>query len=295
VLAAQPAGSEETYYFNGHYYSFAQAEKDFLAIYPALENDVQAAGYPTLYNSYSQPGFQLDHFSIYDWIEQRVPGGHKSKMGQLLDVAFNIEYGADTRVQSSLNLLYLLGFQNDPNNFALFGQSDEHYRLKGGNESLPRAIAGTLPVGALRLNRWLRSIAKLSSGGYLLTFTGDQCTERVVADHVILSIPFSVLHEIDYSQAGFNEVKRRAIATLRENIAPPTFRGSWKAEWRKAFARRTKLSRAEEGFEPSFPAHSGRFRACTSEITVSDQAIVLAFLYSMVKRFVPLRSTIIKK
>ena len=37
--------------------------------------------------------------SIYDWIESRVPGGHRSQFGQLLDVAYTIEYGADTSDQ----------------------------------------------------------------------------------------------------------------------------------------------------------------------------------------------------
>src|SRR5437763_5220673 len=53
-------------------------------------------------------GNQLDHLSLYDWIEQYVTGGHSSNMGQLLDVAYNIEYGRETKVQSSLNLVYLL-------------------------------------------------------------------------------------------------------------------------------------------------------------------------------------------
>ena len=48
--------------------------------------------------------------SIADWIQAYVPGGLSSKLGQLLDVAYNIEYGAETNVQSSLNMLYLLGF-----------------------------------------------------------------------------------------------------------------------------------------------------------------------------------------
>ena len=48
--------------------------------------------------------------SIYEWIESRVPGGHSSPFGQLLDVAYNIEYGAETTDQSALNLVYLLGY-----------------------------------------------------------------------------------------------------------------------------------------------------------------------------------------
>ena len=48
--------------------------------------------------------------SIIDWIEESVPGGIGSKLGQLLDVAYNIEYGAESSRQSSLNLIYLLGY-----------------------------------------------------------------------------------------------------------------------------------------------------------------------------------------
>ena len=33
-----------------------------------------------------------------------------------------IEYGADTRDQSALNLIYLLAFQPDPLHFAVFGE-----------------------------------------------------------------------------------------------------------------------------------------------------------------------------
>ena len=44
-------------------------------------------------------------------------------MGQLLDVAYDIEYGARTTEQSSLNLIYLLAYQSTPGNFRMFGRS----------------------------------------------------------------------------------------------------------------------------------------------------------------------------
>jgi monoamine oxidase len=70
-----------------------------------------AAGYPTTYQSHTAAGVALDQMSVFDWIELRVSGGHTTPMGQLLDVAYNIEYGNVSTVQSSLNLIYLLGFQ----------------------------------------------------------------------------------------------------------------------------------------------------------------------------------------
>src|SRR4029077_13783238 len=123
-----------------------------------------------LYNSYTKAGFQLDHMSAQDWIDSRVAGGRQSAMGELLDVAYNIEYGAATPDQSALKLIYLLGFQPKPVSFQVFGESDEHYHLKGGNESLPRAIAAALPANTVQLGNGLRGIAREPNGTYRLNF-----------------------------------------------------------------------------------------------------------------------------
>ena len=83
--------------------------------------------------------------SVYDWIETRVPGGHASSFGRLLDAAYNEEYGAETTDQSSLNILYLLAYQPSPKGFAVFGVSDENFHIAGGNQQLPEAIADPAP------------------------------------------------------------------------------------------------------------------------------------------------------
>jgi len=175
---------------------------------------VQAAGYPTLYNSSTSAGYALDHMSVYDWIEQYVAGGHQSDMGQLLDVAYNIEYGAETTVQSALNLVYLLGYNVKPGNFAIFGASDERYHIVGGNEQLPQAIAASLPAGSVRTNTRVTSIARDSSGHPTLTVSAPTGIERHTYDRVILALPFAVLRTLDYSGAGFDNLKQTAITNL---------------------------------------------------------------------------------
>jgi monoamine oxidase len=110
LLAAQANGTDDFYYFDGAPYSFKQATDDLKAIWQQIHSDVTAAPFPTLYTGFTQRGLALDHMSVRDWINSYVPGGFGSKLGQLLDVAYNIEYGAETTVQSSLNMLYLLGF-----------------------------------------------------------------------------------------------------------------------------------------------------------------------------------------
>src|SRR5207244_1531115 len=150
LLAGEPNGSDDTYYFFGQYYPKDQADADFQPVHNALQGDVQVASYPTTYRINSPGGIALDNMSAYDWIERKVPGGHTSPMGQLLDVAYNIEYGAETTDQSALNLVYLLGYSAKPGNFAIFGASNEKYHIVGGNQRLPETIAANLnePVAA---------------------------------------------------------------------------------------------------------------------------------------------------
>ena len=79
--AAEPNGSNETYFLGGHYYPYAQAVADFNAMADIVQADTDNAGYPTLYNSSTPDGQELDHMSVYDWIESRVPGGHSAPFG----------------------------------------------------------------------------------------------------------------------------------------------------------------------------------------------------------------------
>ncbi len=209
LLAAQPNGTEDFYRFLGRPYSYAQATDDLKAIWQTIHADVSAASYPTLYNSYTARGFELDHTSVYQYIEQVVPGGHQAPLGQLLDVAYNIEYGAETTIQSALNLLYLLAYSGQ-GQLRIFGPSNEKYHVRGGNDQIVSRLAATL-AGQITTGAALQAIARNSDGSYALTFGGAR---RVTADHVVLALPFSLLRQVDYRRAGCNPVKVRAITEL---------------------------------------------------------------------------------
>lgn len=212
LLAAQPAGTEDTFWFGDGYYSLAQADADFHAMSGALAADLKAAGYPTLYSSSTAAGRALDAMSIYDWIDTRVPGGHASRLGRLLDAAYNEEYGAETTDQASLSLIYLLGYQPTPNSFEVFGVSDERFHIAGGNEQLPEAIAATLPD--VRTGWRMTAVAKNRDGSVTLTFDSPSGTVTQTVDHAILTLPFAVLRRLDYSRAGFDSLKQTAITKL---------------------------------------------------------------------------------
>ncbi|MCC7539978.1 MAG: FAD-dependent oxidoreductase [Deltaproteobacteria bacterium] len=215
-LRAEPPGSTSTYWFGGGYYTRAEVDADYATIDRALRDDLHAAKYPTSYELSTPEGRALDAMSVYEWIESRVPGGHASRLGQLLDTAYAIEYGADTTDQSSLNLLYLLGY-NRGKAFREFGPSDERFRIEGGIEELPRTISADLSRRGvpIEMDQWLESIGRRSDGTYQLSFsTASGSVREVLADIVVLAVPFSVVRNLDYAGAGFDALKERAITEL---------------------------------------------------------------------------------
>ncbi|MFO1418559.1 MAG: FAD-dependent oxidoreductase [Methylotetracoccus sp.] len=216
VLAAEPAGAEDTYYFNGDYYTRTDADRDFAEILDAVIADVKSAPFPTTYDSFTPAGQQLDRMTIRQWIGSRVPGGNSSPLGRLLGNAYAPELGADIEDQSALNLLYLLGFQPDQTGFSIFGVSDERFHIRGGNEQLPRAIADAIgPGDALKLGYQLSRIQQTAGGRYRLAFDlMNGGSEDITADLVVLALPFAVLRRLDFKDAGFDPLKQRAIAEL---------------------------------------------------------------------------------
>jgi monoamine oxidase len=210
LLQAEANGSEPLYYFDGQPYTYGQATQDLNAVYQKLHSDVSAASYPTLYNSFTLRGQQLDRMSIVDWINESVPGGVGSKLGQLLEVAYTIEYGADAGQQSALNLLYLLGYSGQ-GQLNVFGHSNEKYAIRGGCDLVPTRLAAQLQ-GQIQTGREL--VAVRQDGG-TVTLTFRQGSPRtVVVDKVVLALPFSILRSLDFSGAGFQQRKRTAIVEL---------------------------------------------------------------------------------
>ncbi len=210
VIAAEKPGAGDVFHFNGVHYPVTQAVADFQAVYPKLKADIRETGYPTLHNRHKPRGVELDHISIADWIRENVPGGLESNLGRLLDVAYNTEFGADTSDQTSLNLLYLLGYSGG-GRLRLFGASNEKFHVQGGNDLVIQRLEHELE-GQVRLNSELVEIKRLDGGAYRLIFDGDGGTSAVRASQVVLALPFAVMREsVDYSGAGFDPVKTMAI------------------------------------------------------------------------------------
>ncbi|MGW1772460.1 flavin monoamine oxidase family protein [Streptomyces sp. NPDC002104] len=213
-LGGGPNGAEEVLWFNGTYYPRTQADEDFKAVYQALRRDLQDAG-EVSWNSSTPAGTALDDMTLYQWIETRIPGGHGSQLGRFIDVAYNVEYGADTQQQSALALVLLMGYQPNPGHFNVWGLSNERYHITGGNDQLPNAIAQALPAGSTVMGRELVAVRVSADGTQTLTFNDAGATRTVVADHTVLCLPLPVLQRIDITGAGFDPLMKNLLRDAR--------------------------------------------------------------------------------
>lgn len=202
-----------TYFFN-RYYSAEELAESFQAISPILQQQIQEAGFPTIHTHFTETGYRLDHLSVYDWIEQYVVGGHNTPLGHMLDTACTGYYGLDTRTQSSLNLIYMFGSRASGGGPTTAGPIRGSFKIAGGNQQLPRAIADSLPNGCIQLNHQLVAIKRNSNDSVTLSFATPNGTVEVICDYVILALPFSTLRHVDYQQAGFDTLKQTAIEQL---------------------------------------------------------------------------------
>ena len=211
LLQAQPNGTQDMYWIFGADYPYDEATEDFKPIHNTLQGQVQATSYPTLHDNFTAAGQFFDRMTLHDWIANYVPGGHGSRMGALLNAAYNEEYGAETTDQSALNLIYLLGYKSGPGTWSIYGASDERYHLVGGNSKLPVAIANALTSSSVHLGYRMTAIALANDGSIKVSFDNGK---TVTADHVVLCMSFAVLRTLNYKKAGFDALKQTAITQL---------------------------------------------------------------------------------
>ena len=231
LLQAETAGTELLGYFDGRPYTYAQAIADYDGVYQKLHKDVAAASFPTTYATSTPRGRVLDAMTVTQWIEESVPGGLASPFGQLLDVSYNIEFGAECSDQSALNLVYLLGYIGQ-GQLRLFGKSDEKLHVRGGNDLIVQGMAAALG-SQITTGSELVGIRLTSGGRYTLTFRQGTTTRTITADRVVLALPFSIMRRsVDFSQAGFDQRKTWAIRELPMGTNSKLHLGFKTRQWR---------------------------------------------------------------
>jgi len=228
TAAPSEAGLETRYFFDGQGYTEAQIIEALRPIARRIRRDARRAGYPVTYDRYNPYAYQLDHTPLSDYLTQIGATGWLYK---LLEVAYVTEYGLEAHEQSALNLILLIDTQlND--GFEIFGESDERYKVRGGNQQIPNRLAQMF-ANQIRYGHQLVAIQSRGHG-YRLTFdqTGGGTVE-VDADFVLLTLPFTLLRQVDL-RVPLPPVKRRAIQQLGYGTNAKLILGFQSRYWRDA-------------------------------------------------------------
>ena len=130
--------------------------------------------------------------------------GAGRKIRQIIAEAYLGEFGVAADDQPILSVLYLIG-HDKPEPFRIFGESDERWRARGGNQTFIEGLSERL--GASRIWRGFELVkaARGSTGQVELTFDTSAGTKTETCDYVIFALPFTVLRDIDTAGMGWSE------------------------------------------------------------------------------------------
>ena len=199
----------EVFYFDNRQVPLKEIVESFRPLAQRIRKDVatlKGKG-PVTYRS-ARRAQAFDQMSITEWCEKREVSG---TLRMVLENAYTSEFGLEAEEQSALNLLLMIG--TTPGSFALFGESDERFHIAEGNDSIPLKLAERLKQ-PVELETRLEAVRQQQNGTYLLTVNHSGTVRDLPADKVVLTLPFTLLRQVDLSGVELPAVKRLAIATI---------------------------------------------------------------------------------
>ena len=221
--------TKEAFFFNGEHRSLKDVIEGFRhfankikADADRLPDEMSTAGYK-IKNAYIK---KLDRMSLSQYLEKI---GAQGWIKTFIEVAYESEYGLSPQVQSAINLPILISTNTEGGTLELFGESDERYKIRGGNQSVPNALAEKY-TNHIELNRSLEAISRNKSDEYELTFSG--LSAAIKADFVVMTIPFSRLKNVDI-RLKMPQLKWDSINTMGFGSNAKLMLGMKKHYWRE--------------------------------------------------------------
>ncbi len=182
-------------------------------------------------NEWTDKAKELDGKTLHEYLESMKPLTSEWVI-KLLDVAYTIEYGLPTSQQSALNLVLMLGTDLNKG-FALYGESDEAWRIAGGSSTLTDALATEIKgKSELFLNHALVRLEQ-STGAVACTFNTGMKSIRQSFDRVVLALPFTTLRYVDgLDRLKLTKEKRDSIRELGYGTNAKLMFGTTEKTWR---------------------------------------------------------------
>jgi monoamine oxidase len=197
---------EEVFLIDQAPYTLAQANADW-----------ESVGFPTFRAAAREQRTEagearLDAMSVPEWLDSTEIGA-ASRFGKLMQANTVTENGGDPADQSALDLVELLS-GNRRNSLVPLPGDDERYHIVGGNDQLVSRMIAQLPAEAVQHGHALVAVRSNVDHTITLTFEVAGASCDVIADFVVLALPFSTLRDVDLSASGLSSTKRAVIRTM---------------------------------------------------------------------------------
>lgn len=228
-LIASERNLKPAYFFDGKHYTERQVIEAFKPIAKRMSEDIDKLSDEITSRTVSPDDMRLDMMSMSQYLDSIGCTGWFRK---LLEVAYITEYGLEADELSSIAMLYLIS-TDTASGFEIFGESDERFKVFGGNERVVQELHKRVRNN-VQLGHALEAIKQNASGDYTLTFNHEGTRKDVSANLVVLAIPFTTLRNVDMKQLPLPNWKQYAIQNLASGQCAKVFMGVKDRVWRKS-------------------------------------------------------------
>ena len=229
-LAEDPTAEfGDVWFCNGRRYSEADILREFAPLAAAVARD--KATLPEEQITYQAPGGTqaLDNETLSHWLDRNGASGW---LRTLIEVAYTCEMGLQCDQQSALNFLTFI--DPDTTKFKIFGESDERFHVRGGNDLIVHGLGAKLG-DAIHTGYVLEALSQGADGLYTLSFKHGAGALAVRARRVVLALPFTLLRNVRIT-AELPAAKRRAITELSYGTNAKLMIGFNERVWRTRHA-----------------------------------------------------------
>ena len=233
-LAAEGDG-EDLYFFKNQFHTpkeMIDPDKQAGAFAPIAKRIAADAAKLTHKNEDWTPyARKLDRMSLKAYLEQ-FRGKTDDWAIDLLDVAYNIEFGLLTEDQSSLNMVdFITTDLAKP--FQMFGESDEVFRIKGGSSALIKALVASLENKIEMKQGYTLTALDHKGGQIVMSFDAPGGASSASFDAVILALPFTKLRQVKGLEGlRLGAEKLKCIRELGYGSSAKILQGTTSRIWR---------------------------------------------------------------
>ena len=222
-----PSLARTVWWFEGARRTDAEVIEAFRPLAGRIDADLAAAtgGEEVTWRS-PRRAEALDRMSVSEWLDR---AGADGWLRRLIEVGYTTEFGLEPGDQSALNLLTMIG-TGEP--FEVFGESDERFHVRGGNDLIVRALAERV-ADAIQPGARLEALRMRADGRCECTFRRGSTSFTAAAPHVVLAIPFTLLRDVRID-VPLPAAKRRAIDELGYGTNAKLMAGFASRPWRTA-------------------------------------------------------------